>query len=106
MTSLLAKAVLPERRPMTLVPFDRREAISLRVAAKIAGKCEATVCRWCAVYYLGRRIGNGNWQVSRIALSMFLDGDEEALAAYLCGDRTGPLVEPYFAALRGERGPE
>jgi hypothetical protein len=98
-TAALAKAELPERRPMTLVPFDRREAISLRVAAKIAGKCEATVCRWCAIYNIGRRISNGPWQVSRVALQMLLDGAEDELRAYLRGDRSGPLVAPYFANL-------
>jgi hypothetical protein len=99
-TSLLAKAELPERRPMVLVPYDRREAITLHIAAKIAGKCETTIARWCGVYHLGRRIGNGPWQVSRVALRMFLDGDAEALRAYLRGDRTSLLVSPYFADLR------
>ena len=92
--------------PKVLVPYDRREALSLREAARLAGRCESTVRGWCGQFDIGRRIGNGPWQVSRIALAMFLDGDGDALRAYLSGDRTGALVEPYFArsqqAARGD----
>ena len=92
--------------PKVLVPYDRREALSLREAAKIAGRCEATLRSWAGQYDIGRRIGNGPWQISRVALAMFLDGDGDALRAYLSGDRTGALVEPYFArsqqAARGD----
>jgi hypothetical protein len=34
--------------------------------------------------------------VSRVALAMHLDGDREALKAYLAGDRESPLVTNYF----------
>ena len=113
--STLARADAPARRPMILVPFNRREAISLREAAKVAGRCESTVRGWCGAYDIGRRIGNGPWQVSRVALAMFLDGAEDALRAYLAGDRTGELVEGYLrgsrrnlarSAKRGQSAPE
>src|SRR5271170_6359310 len=78
-----------ERRPMALVPYDRREALTLREAARLAGRCESTVRGWCGMSDLGRRVGNGPWQVSRVALAMFLDGAADALRAYLAGDRTG-----------------
>jgi hypothetical protein len=55
--------------------FDKRECISLRVAAKIAGKSESTTRIWCDEYGLGRRIGGGTWAVSKVAQAMFLDGD-------------------------------
>jgi hypothetical protein len=51
---------------------------------------------WCVVHGLGRRVGDGPWNVSQVALAMFLDGDDKALRAYLAGDRSGPLVVPYF----------
>ena len=51
---------------------------------------------WCEVYGLGRRIGNGPWSVSKVALAMHLDGDRKALRAYHAGDRTSDLVAPYF----------
>lgn len=82
-------------RPLVLIPFDRREAVSLREAADIAGKSDETIRRWCAVYHVGRMVG-GTWAVSRVALAMMLDGDGRALRAYLSGDRAGPLVSPYF----------
>jgi hypothetical protein len=91
------KIGIGEERPKVLVPFDRREAISLRKAKEIAGKSESTIRSWCANHDIGRRVGNGPWQVSRVALAMLLDGDGAALRAYLAGDRTGHLVAEYFA---------
>jgi hypothetical protein len=84
--------------PRVLIPYDRREALSLRQAADISGKSVETIRRWCALHDLGRRIGDGQWMVSRIALAMWLDGDRRALAAYLGGDRKGS-VAAYFERL-------
>lgn len=86
-------------RPMVLVPFDRREAITLKQAAAIAGRSETTVRGWCASYHIGRRVVGGPWMVSRVALAMLLDGDRRALEAYLSGDRSGPLMTPYMDRL-------
>src|SRR6266852_8435213 len=77
-------------------PFDRRECISLKGAADIAGKSESTLRAWCNERGLGRRIGGGTWSVSKVALAMFLDWDVKALRSYHAGDRTGPIVMPYF----------
>jgi hypothetical protein len=79
-----------------LSPFDKRECISLKEAADIAGRSESTMRNWCDEYGLGRRIGGGPWSVSRVALAMHLDGDRKALRAYHAGDRTSDLVAPYF----------
>jgi hypothetical protein len=79
-----------------LRPYDRREALSLRRAAEIAGRSESTVRTWCAVHDIGRRVVNGKWQVSAPALQMLLDGDGRTLAAYLAGDRVSPSVAAYF----------
>lgn len=83
--------------PNVLVPFDQREAMALRAAAKLAGRSETTVRGWCAMHGIGRRIVGGPWMVSRVALAMLLEGQEDALRAYHSGDRSGPLVRPYFA---------
>lgn len=80
---------------MVLVPFDAREAITLKEAAALCGKTPVTVRNWCEAYGLGRRIG-GTWAVSRVALAMFLDGDEQALALYLDGDRIAESVLLYY----------
>jgi hypothetical protein len=79
-----------------LTPFDKRECISLKEAADIAGRSESTMRNWCDEYGLGRRIGGGPWSVSKIALAMFLDGDLKALRAYHGGERTDPRVIVYF----------
>jgi hypothetical protein len=79
-----------------LKPFDRRESVDLRTAAKIAGKSESTLRTWCVEHGLGRRVGGGPWCVSKVALAMFLDGDTNALRAYHSGDRTNPLALNYF----------
>ena len=54
-----------------------------------------TIREWCARLDIGRRIG-GQWAVSRVALAMFLDGDLEALRAYLRGDRSSSTIIEYF----------
>jgi hypothetical protein len=79
-----------------LVPFDRHERLSLKEAAKRAGKSESTMRSWCVEDGLGRRVGGGTWMVSKVALAMFLDHDLKALKAYHAGDRTSALVESYF----------
>jgi hypothetical protein len=70
----------------TLVPYSAAEAISVGEAAAIAGKSERTIRNWC-VQGIGRRIGDGAWAVSKVALTMWLEGDGGALAAYRDGAR-------------------
>jgi hypothetical protein len=81
-----------------LIPFDRREAISIAEAAEIAGRSVVTIRNWVIDCELGRHIG-GHWAVSRVALTMFLDGDLDALAMYLSGDREDSRVVRYFERL-------
>ena len=82
-----------------LSPFDRRECLSLKEAAGIAGKAESTMRGWCEQHGLGRRVGGGTWSVSKVALAMFLDGDAKALRAYHAGNRWDAMVEMYFRRL-------
>jgi hypothetical protein len=84
------------RSPRVLIPFDKREAISLPIAATTASKSERTVRNWCVQFAVGRRIG-GHWAVSRVALAMYLEGNEDALAAYHDGARAeyGPVADYY-----------
>jgi hypothetical protein len=83
------------RKPQILLPFDIREALTLREAAGIAGRTPVTVRTWCSIYNLGRRIA-GQWRVSKVALAMFLDSNGVALRAYLAGDRESEVVLEYF----------
>jgi helix-turn-helix protein len=91
--------MLAPNEPQVLRPYHRSEALSIAEAALIAGRSVRTIRDWCARLDIGRRIG-GQWAVSRVALAMFLDGDREALAAYLRGDRTSPMIAEYFASCR------
>jgi hypothetical protein len=68
----------------------------LKEAAGIAGKSESTMRAWVEEQGLGRRIGGGTWSVSRVALAMFLDGDDRALRAYHAGDRSSEIVMGYY----------
>ena len=96
---------LPERTDrLILVPFDKAEGTDLSCAAKTAGKSVGTVRNWCVQEGIGRRIGNGAWVVSKVALAMFLDGDQAALDAYHSGDRESSLVTSYFERV-GVRAP-
>jgi hypothetical protein len=88
---------------LILQPFDKRECISLKQAADTAGKSESTMRSWCEAHGLGRRVGGGVWQVSKVALAMFLDGDLKALRAYHTGDRTSGLVVPFFRRAFADR---
>src|SRR3954466_4352157 len=80
-----------DSRPQVLIPFDRREELTPEQAAKIAGRKPRTIRLWCEVHNIGRKVGGG-LRVSRVALAMFLDGDEDGLQAYLAGDRSRPRV--------------
>ena len=83
------------REPQTLRPFHRSEVLSVAKAANVAGKSVRTIRGWCQLHDVGRHIG-GRWAVSCVALSMLLDGNKEALAAYLTGDRTSSMIKSYF----------
>ncbi|MBD8901400.1 hypothetical protein MBTS_03980 [Methylobacterium bullatum] len=67
-------------------------------AAQQANRTERTIRMWCRDHDIGRRIAGGPWLVSRVALAMFLNGDEAALRAYLAGERQSSSVLAYFAA--------
>lgn len=90
---------LPSVPWQILVPFDRREGCTLGQAATIAGKSETTVRTWCQRDGIGRRVAGGTWVVSRVALRMLLDGDRQALTAYLAGIRAAEPVAGYFRRL-------
>jgi hypothetical protein len=81
----------------TLIPFDSREAISVKEAAARAGKSERTVRNWCAKHGIGRRIADGTWGVSKVALPMLLEGRDQVLGAYLDGVRAScePVADYY-----------
>ena len=87
--------MLAPYEPQVLRPFNRREMCTVAEAARIAGRSVRTIREWCARLDIGRRIG-GQWAVSRVALAMFLDGDLEALRAYLRGDRSSSTIIEYF----------
>lgn len=82
--------------PKVLRPFDRREGCSIEEAAEIAGKAVRTMRLWAEQHHIARRVGGGHWIFSRVALQMFLDGNEVALIAYLRGDRASPAVVAYY----------
>ena len=79
-----------------LRPYNRQEVFSAAEAAISAGRSKRTIRDWCQIHDLGRRIG-GQWAVSKVALSMWLEGDRQALTAYLAGDRSSDLIADYFA---------
>jgi hypothetical protein len=68
-------------RTYTLVPFNVRETLTLRQAAQVAGKTERTLRNWCAEFGIGRRVADGTWSVSKVALALLLDGDDDSLAS-------------------------
>lgn len=89
----------PERSrrdvPQVLIPFDRREALTLKAAADLSGFSVEKIRRWASLRDIGRKVG-GTWLVSKVALAMLLDDDMDALRAYLAGDRSSDIVLGYF----------
>jgi Helix-turn-helix domain len=85
-------------RYKVLIPFARREGMTLQAAASIANRSESTIRNWCIEHGLGRKIG-GQWMVSRVALDMFLNDDDAALKAYHAGVRSSDPVANYFRRL-------
>lgn len=86
-------------RKFVLVPYDPREALSVKEATKLAGRSQSTIRNWCERFEIGRRVAGGNWQLSCVALQLLLDGDLAALADYNAGDRSSPRVAAYFNRL-------
>ena len=82
--------------PQVLRPYNRQEVFSVAEAAICAGRSKRTIRGWCLLYDIGRKV-NGQWYVSKVALLMWLEGNREALRAYLAGDRSSELVADYFA---------
>ena len=76
-------------------PFPEDGGHVDRGRGPIFWKIRNTIRLWAERYGIGRKIG-GDWHISRVALRIFLDGDMAALAAYHAGDRTNPLLQPYF----------
>lgn len=82
--------------PGLLRPYNATEAITTKEAAAEARRCEATIRTWCERHGLGRRVpASGPLRVSKVALRMHLDGDADALRAYLAGHRGEPVAR-YF----------
>lgn len=85
-----------DREPAVLRPYSAEECITTHEAARRARRSVRTIRRWVATYLIGRPIGGSQIGVSIVALEMVLNGDGEALAAYLAGDRTSRIVVDYF----------
>lgn len=88
--------------PQVLIPWNASEAITTDQAAVIARKSTRTIRLWCANHDIGRRVVNGDWVVSQVALTMLLEDDRAALSAYLRGDRESQNVTRYFERARIE----
>jgi hypothetical protein len=83
-----------------LRPYHREEAQEVHWTALDTGVSDRTIRNWCLWHGIGRRnLAGGPWAVSRVALSMFLDGNIAALDAYLAGQRQGAPVAQYYERL-------
>jgi hypothetical protein len=92
--------------PKILIPYDRVEACTVKIAARIAGVSERTVQNWAMQHQIGRRIAGGPWRISRPALQMLLDGDKGALREYLKGERGGRVAKYFERARQLQQSPQ
>jgi hypothetical protein len=72
----------PLEQELHVGALSRRRGLNLQQAAAVAGKSQRTLRNWCIEHGIGRRVADGTWVVSRVALAMLLDGDLDALASY------------------------
>src|SRR3978361_1678773 len=93
-----AKSAQAQDTRAILKPYTREEAFRLKEASAYIDRCTKTVKRLCNRHGLGRVIGN-QMEVSRVALQMYLEEDQETLDLYLAGDRTSATVTAYYARL-------
>ncbi len=78
-----------------LNPYIAEEAMLIGEAGGRTGWSEATLRDRAVRFGLGRKIGT-RWTFSRVAIELFLNGQDEALNHYLAGDRSHPeVVETY-----------
>ncbi len=88
-----AASIRPESH--VLRPFNRAEALTVAEAMNASGLPRSTVYWLVDHRSIGRRVA-GRVMVSRVALSMLLDGREDLLEAYLSGDRESAAIVGYF----------
>lgn len=81
--------------PQILIPLSLEEARSVTWASWASGFSRQKVARVATRHNLGRMI-EGRWYISAPAWTMFMEGDDKALARYLRGDRTSPAIIAYF----------
>jgi len=81
-----------------LQPYPPSEAISVAEASRRSCRAQWTIREWCPLHGIGRKIG-GRWAISAPALATLLDGDQQALEAYLGGDLLNSRIRAYFERL-------
>lgn len=70
-----------------------------------AGRQPRTINNWVNRYGIGRRVA-GRILISKVAFTMLVENDIQALEQYLSGDRSSVRVLEYFHRLRVAVPPE
>lgn len=71
--------------------------VSLKVAAAIANVTCPTLVNWSKQDGIGYQVHQGApWRIHAAAALMRSEGNRAALAAYVAGDRTSELVQPFI----------
>ena len=83
-------------RPQILIPTIAAKQLAFARPPKLVADPKRH-CGLGAVNSYRQAYRRRPMEVSRVALDMLLAGHQSALNAYLRGDRSGPLVAPYFA---------
>jgi transposase len=83
--------------PRAPIALPSTEFISTSSAAKIVGRSQRTIRRWCTQFDIGHKALTGDWYVSRPALNMVQTGDREALTEWRKGARAQQVLWHFCA---------
>src|SRR3954470_10355032 len=84
--------------PGLLKPYNAAEAISVAEAARRAGVSREKIRLWVLHFSIGRKLADGQYRVSAVALQLLLDDNKDGLRRYLTGDRLSADVCSTFDA--------
>lgn len=81
-----------------LIPYIPQERMTGAEASKMLGVSTSTIFRYARDHHLGRLIG-GKLALSRVAVQLWAEDNQDLLARYLAGDRSSDQMRDIYRRL-------